>query len=389
MFSQYNGLSWRLQQKKDDFVKFVSLGQLESITYHLNQILADAPSPIKESGDTIIEFLSGKNIDEEIVKENKQIIIKYVLSLQTPEGRRLPKKLRKALGRRFRNEPFTKVPNSPYGQPAYIHNRYLLEAEINELANQHSSIRNFIDENRKKQKELNVEKAFSSALETTLTKFGLETRYSQVETNLQLLHSARYICTLMKLSTSYDHISILFLSSDPTNTNRLRLSEELREIHEKLQLARLRDRFDFQTRMSVRPADISQALLDTQPKIVHFSGHGSDKGELLFESQTGQAHPVEPDALAALFRQFSHHVKCVILNACYAEAQAKAIAEYVDYVIGMKMAISDKAAIAFAVGFYQGIGAGRSIKDAFNLGCAQIGLHGIPEYLTPVLICKE
>lgn len=387
--SQYSELSWRLRHKKDEFVKIASLGQLESISYHLNQILVDAPSSIKKSGDIIIEFLSGKNNEDEIVRENKQAIIKYVLSLQTPEGRRLPKKLRKALGRRYRNEPFTKAPNSPYAQPEYIHKRQLLEAEINELTNQILSIKTAIDENRKKQKALNVEGAFSSALETTLTKLGFETRYSEIEPNHQLLPHVRYVCTLIKPSTSNNHISILFLSSDPTNTNRLRLGEELREIHEKLQLAKLRDRFDLQTRMSVRPADVSQALLDIQPKIVHFSGHGSDKGELFFESQTGQAHPVEPDALAGLFKQFSHHVKCVILNACYAEAQAKAIAEYVDYVIGMKMAISDKAAIAFAVGFYQGIGAGRTIKDAFNLGCVQIGLQNIPEHLTPILICRK
>jgi serine/threonine protein kinase len=182
--------------------------------------------------------------------------------------------------------------------------------------------------------------------------------------------------------------SILFLAADPTDASRLRLGEEIREIQEKLQLARLREKFELYQRMSVRPSDISQALLDIQPNIVHFSGHGTSAGALCFENQMGEMHPIEPDSLAALFEQFTNHVNCVILNACYSEIQANVIAKHIDYVVGMNQAIGDKAAIAFAVGFYQALGAGRTIEEAFKLGCVQIRLQGIPEHLTPVLIKK-
>jgi len=182
--------------------------------------------------------------------------------------------------------------------------------------------------------------------------------------------------------------SILFLAADPTDASRLRLGEELREIQEKLQLAKLRERFRLHQRMSVRPADISQALLDEQPQIVHFSGHGMATGALCFENQMGETHPIQPDALAALFEQFASQVKCVVLNACYSEIQANAIAEHIDYVVGMNQAIGDKAAIAFAIGFYQALGAGRTIEEAYKLGCVQIRLQGVPEHLTPVLVKK-
>jgi hypothetical protein len=184
-------------------------------------------------------------------------------------------------------------------------------------------------------------------------------------------------------------ILILFLASDPTNAARLRLGEELREIQNELQLAKLRDRFHLQQRMAVRPADISQVLLDIQPQVVHFSGHGTSDGELCFENVTGEILPVSPDALAALFEQFADQVNCVVLNACFSEVQAKAIAQHISYVVGMNQAIGDRAAISFAIGFYQALGAGRTIEDAYKLGCAQIRLQGIPEHLTPVLIKKE
>ncbi len=184
-------------------------------------------------------------------------------------------------------------------------------------------------------------------------------------------------------------ISLLFLSADPTDASRLRLGEELREIQEKLQLAQLRSRFRLEVRMSVRPVDISQALLDAQPNIVHFSGHGSAAGALCFENQAGETHPVAPDALAALFEQFARQVNCVVLNACYSEIQANAIARHIEYVVGMNQAIGDRASIAFAIGFYQALGAGRTIEEAYQLGCVQIRLQSIPEHLTPVLIKKR
>jgi hypothetical protein len=187
-----------------------------------------------------------------------------------------------------------------------------------------------------------------------------------------------------------DRVSILFLAADPTNESRLRLGEEFREIQEKLKLAKFRDRFTLELpQLSVRPSDISQALLDTQPHIVHFSGHGTPTGALCFEDLAGKTHPIDPDALAALFEQFSGQVNCVILNACYAEIQAKAIAKHIKYVIGMNQAIGDKAAIAFAIGFYQALGGGRSIEEAYKFGCVQIQLQNIPEHLTPVLIKKD
>ena len=185
-----------------------------------------------------------------------------------------------------------------------------------------------------------------------------------------------------------DSISILFLAADPTDSARIRQGEELREIQEKLKQSKQRARFEIYQQMSARPADISQAMLDVQPQIVHFSGHGSTSGSLSFESIMGTTQPVEPAALAELFKQFATQVICVVLNACHSDMQASAIAEHVEYVIGMNQAISDQAAIAFAIGFYQALGAGRSIEDAYKLGCTQIRLQGFPEHLTPVLIKK-
>ena len=194
--------------------------------------------------------------------------------------------------------------------------------------------------------------------------------------------------TVLQL-TRQQKLTILFLAADPSDGTRLRLGEELREIQAKLHLATMREQFDLHQRMSVRPADISQSLLDVKPQIVHFSGHGTETGALCFEDENRLTRLIEPDALAELFEQFADQVSCVILNACHSETQAEAIARHIDYVIGMNQSISDRAGIAFAVGFYQALGAGRKIESAYRMGCVLIKLHGIPESLTPVLIAQR
>lgn len=75
-----------------------------------------------------------------------------------------------------------------------------------------------------------------------------------------------------------------------------------------------------------------------------------------------------------------------MLNACYSEVQAGAIAQHIPYVVGMKQAIGDKASIEFAVGFYAALGAGESIEFAYEFGRNAVELAGLRENLTPVLI---
>ena len=179
---------------------------------------------------------------------------------------------------------------------------------------------------------------------------------------------------------------ILFLAANPKDTSRLRLDQELRDIGEGLQRAQKRDQFNLEQRLAVRPRDIQRAMLDVTPQIVHFAGHGSGESGLVFEDEIGNTKLIDGTALAGLFGLFADQIQCVVLNGCYSEVQAQAITQYVPYVIGMNQAVGNKAAIAFAVGFYDALGAGRDVEFAYKLGCAAIRLEGITENLKPVLL---
>ncbi len=83
------------------------------------------------------------------------------------------------------------------------------------------------------------------------------------------------------------------------------------------------------------------------------------------------------------------NIRLVIFNACFSEAQAKAVTLYVDAAIGMSINISDDSARAFAAQFYSAIGFGRSIKNAFEQAKTILLLEGIPEEDTPELFTRE
>ncbi|MBR8840052.1 MAG: CHAT domain-containing protein [Stigonema ocellatum SAG 48.90 = DSM 106950] len=184
-------------------------------------------------------------------------------------------------------------------------------------------------------------------------------------------------------------VKILFLAADPSDASRLRLGQELRDIKERLRIAQVLGNYQLEQRESVRVGDITEAIFDFKPNIIHFSGHGTSQGELCFEDEVGKVQLVEPNALANLFKLLAKQVNCVVLNACYSELQAKAIAKHIQIVIGMNDAIGDQAAIAFAVGFYKALAANHSLAEAYEFGCVEIQLKGIPEHLKPVIYLKK
>ncbi|MEO1451143.1 MAG: CHAT domain-containing protein, partial [Bacteroidota bacterium] len=209
--------------------------------------------------------------------------------------------------------------------------------------------------------------------------------------------------------------TILFLASNPMDSGRLRLDKELREVREALEAATHRDDFLLEDLVAVRARDLGKGLLKYEPYILHFSGHGvahmdqagssasgtrgpldldwededtapEYQGGIALEDDEGNTRLVSAEALAGLIKLFPS-IKCVFLNACYSEVQAKAIISHGPCVIGMNTAIPDPTAIAFARAFYEALGEKRAIRDAFAYAKAFINLDGVIGSAIPQLIC--
>ncbi|MGD2088735.1 MAG: CHAT domain-containing protein [Candidatus Aminicenantes bacterium] len=191
-----------------------------------------------------------------------------------------------------------------------------------------------------------------------------------------------------KQSTAPGKIKILFLAANPAFTEPLKIDEEIRTIEGKIRAAEHRDSIELVSAWAVRPDDLQQKLLEHKPHIVHFSGHGESTGELILLDKDGNPKPVKPEAIQSLFTILKDNIRIVFFNACYTEKQARAINEVIDCVIGMNTYISDQAATVFAASFYNALGFGRSVKEAFELGKTSLQIEGIPEERVPELMIK-
>ena len=179
---------------------------------------------------------------------------------------------------------------------------------------------------------------------------------------------------------------ILFLAAQATDSGRIRMDQEMRDIREGLLRSKNRDHFLLESRFALRPQDLSRAILDTEPRIVHFSGNaGIMGGGILLEGNQGQAQLVSGAALSGLFELFKDQIECVFLNACHTADQLDAIAKHIPYVIGLKSVMSEEAQVNFAVGFYDALGAGRDIEFAFKMATVGINLAGLDGNDMPVL----
>jgi len=139
---------------------------------------------------------------------------------------------------------------------------------------------------------------------------------------------------------------------------------------------------------AIRPPDVLQELNERRPAIVHFSGHGSDQDEIIFQDDQGAAKRVSKEALVQLMTASSGNIRLVFFNTCYSRNQAEAVVEHVDAAIGMKTSIGDDAARIFASQFYSSIGFGLSVETAFAQAKALLMMEGIGEEDTPELFVR-
>lgn len=180
-------------------------------------------------------------------------------------------------------------------------------------------------------------------------------------------------------------IVVLFLASNPIDQQHLRLDEEARAISEMIKKAKHRDSVQFETCWAVQPIDVLQAINEHDPTIVHFSGHGSDNDEIVFQTNDGQTKLVSKEAIVQTMMASSENLRLVFFNTCYSKNQAIAVAEHIEATIGMNTSIGDEAARIFSSQFYSSISFGQSVKKSFDQARALLMLESIDEENTPEL----
>ena len=171
---------------------------------------------------------------------------------------------------------------------------------------------------------------------------------------------------------------LLFLSANPRTSGQIQVDVEAREVLKKIQEGPYRNDFELQVHPATQPTDIQRLLLQYRPHIVHFCGHGHKTKRLILSGGPGRGKTVDKYGLARVFALYKHHVRLVVLNACFTDALARSITQTVDYAVGAGKGIGDTAGVAFAGAFYRALGFGKSIRDAFASARAELVLTKMP-----------
>lgn len=92
---------------------------------------------------------------------------------------------------------------------------------------------------------------------------------------------------------------------------------------------------------------------------------------------------------ATFIKSFKDNIRPVFLNVCSTKACAEAVAEEIDFVIGIDGSVEDVAAIDFAGAFYQAFAFGRPVKEAFKMAKAQVNIARSEKPVVPVLLVRQ
>ena len=169
-------------------------------------------------------------------------------------------------------------------------------------------------------------------------------------------------------------VRTLFLPADSTEATRLRLEMEYRLVN---QIIRQSSQRRLVTELQKKDLLVDTRLLQHKYNIIHISGHGAER-EI---AATGERR-ISHRTLMELY-SMREKPRLVILNACYEEQQAQAIAEIADYVIGIESVIgvegsaSDTVMVRFVTALYDALFHGKEVETAFKIARAQIALEGL------------
>ena len=169
----------------------------------------------------------------------------------------------------------------------------------------------------------------------------------------------------------HNTVSVLVLNATPDDMGRIRVDKEAALLEEQLEMVLKPKRYlRIIKRFAVRIDQIQKELLNHEPKILHFSGHG-DTGVLFFEDRNGNTVELDGEVLADILAAYGN-LECVVLHACFTEEIAQACAKHVSVVVGSSSSINDTTAPKFTYAFYQALAHGRPYRNAFEMGRAEV-----------------
>ena len=169
--------------------------------------------------------------------------------------------------------------------------------------------------------------------------------------------------------------SILFITSNPTDSNPIDFGEQFKKIDEALQKGTDRDYFTLlNIKTGVEREKIMEILYTNEPDYLHITLHNSEIQGLYFQDAGKNPDPMPAEEFAEYIKILTEQKKpeAVILCACNSLGHATAVKQYCNYAVGTNYVFPDDAAVVYANKFYTALFNGKKVNF-----CHDIAVQGI------------
>jgi hypothetical protein len=158
---------------------------------------------------------------------------------------------------------------------------------------------------------------------------------------------------------------ILYLASNPTEQVSLALEREMTELQRRLMAVDRLGTIVFKPLPHLKIDELSTVITEFRPDVVHLSVHGHRRGVVFADGEDEKF--VTIPHFVAQFKAVKLKPKLVYLSACDGDKLAKALSEVVPFVLAMTDKVTNEAAIRSAVKFYEWLGGGSTIQEAYDI----------------------
>ena len=148
--------------------------------------------------------------------------------------------------------------------------------------------------------------------------------------------------------------------------------------------------FDVTVRHQPTRDTLGEAVAELDPDVIQFIGHGryddlDEQGRIALVDEIGRADWVGEGALAQILGDEGDMPKLVFLHSCsgaqtdyrasFAGIAPRLIRRGTQCVVAMQYAVTNRMALAFSQGFYQGLAKRRPLDEAVQAGRRSLAVH--------------
>ena len=176
-------------------------------------------------------------------------------------------------------------------------------------------------------------------------------------------------------------IKILFVEANPSDTNALRTTQELRDLQKALKDARFGAGFEVIPMLAARGGDLLNALDEHQPHILHVAAHGDGDGLLLNHPSDERSELLTGDDLLRIVRTHqdaaTQRLHLVVMPDCYTAHLAEGLGDVVDAAVGMTDEVEDvPVQQVITPVFYRRLADGTTVANALAAVDAELRRRG-------------